>query len=137
MTYQTKKKLLCVRIDAELDRRLRECIVSSYGSYKGGLLSFEVAQALQMYLATKRQQGTLVQVKNNPIPKVHVLKERVKAWLKEMRGYEIVYQVNKKHLIEAISALRGNDQRTILKWLKEFDRYKVIKWISPQLVEFV
>jgi len=40
-------------------------------------------------------------------------------------------------LIDAISAIRGTDKRTIRKWMDLFVKYKLIKWIAGEIFEVV
>jgi len=37
----------------------------------------------------------------------------------------------------AISSLRGTDERTVKKWIRLFEKYKVIKWVTPSMIEFL
>lgn len=131
-----EKVRLQVYIPASLNEELRRFLVEQYGSYHHGLLSFEVCQAIQSWIGThKSTQMQFVRKTVNPIPNVFLIKEQVREWLKERFGYDHVYKVPKKQLILAISALRGTDPRTVRKWIKLFERYKLIKWITPNVVE--
>jgi hypothetical protein len=62
------------------------------------------------------------------------VKEEVKKYLQVTFGYEQIYKVPKNHLIIALSSLRGTDERTIRKWMKLIEKYKVIKWVTPNVV---
>ncbi|MEM3013422.1 MAG: hypothetical protein QXI71_02165 [Candidatus Bathyarchaeia archaeon] len=133
-----KKVKLGVWIDPVLDQKFREFVAQQYGKVGRGLLSFEVSQALQAWISTHRStQAELVHKPPNPVPNVFQVKEQVKAYLRETFGYEQVYKVPKNHVVIALSSLRGTDERTIRKWMKLFEKYKVIKWVTPNVVEFL
>ena len=134
----TKKVRLGVWLDPILDRKFREFIAQQYGKVSRGLLSFEASLALQAWIGThKSTQTELSHKPPNPVPNVFVVKEEVKKYLQETFGYEQIYKVPKNHLILAVSSLRGTDERTIRKWMKLFEKYKVIKWVTPNVVEFL
>jgi hypothetical protein len=133
-----KKIKFGVYLDPFLAQKFRQFVAEQYGKVSHGLLSFEVAQALQAWMSThKSTQTQLVHLPPNPIPNVFMVREQVKTYLKDTLGYDQIYKIPKSHLILAISALRGTDQRTIKKWIKLFEKYKVIKWVTPAYVEFL
>ena len=72
----------------------------------------------------------IFEIKNkvNPQPRVFSVYKNVKEYLKK-QGIE--YQCTLEKLVEAISFTRGNDRRTVRKWLNEFSKYRCIKEISP------
>ena len=134
----TKKVKVRFLIDDVLVMKFRQFVAEQYGKVSHGLLSFEVAQALQAWMSThKSTQTQLVHHPPNPIPNVFLVREQVKAYLKDTLGYDQIYKIPKTHLIIAISALRGTDKRTIDKWIKLFEKYKIIKWVTPVYVEFL
>ena len=45
--------------------------------------------------------------------------------------------IPEKHLIQAISTLRGTDKRTIFKWIRILKQYKVIKESGVHEYEFL
>jgi hypothetical protein len=76
----------------------------------------------------------------NPPPRTAKVWAQVKEYLRERFGYEVVIsgvQIPRKHLIEAIIAVRGGQERTIRRWLREFEAFHLIKWISPQVCEVI
>lgn len=107
-----------------------------------GALSYELEQAIQSWLAQHTQNHTkqLVVNKVNPQPKVYRIFAQVKDFLKQHYGYAAIVpgqQIPKKHLIEAIACIRGPDERTVEKWMNNFLRLKLIKWIAGELYEVV
>jgi len=53
-------------------------------------------------------------------------------------GYELVVsgvQIPRKHLVEAIVAVRGGQERTVRRWLREFEEFHLVKWVSPHVCE--
>jgi len=110
--------------------------------YQKGGLSFEIEQALRQYLASYKQQqntnSSLYAEKSNPSFKVYSFKQDIFKWLIESELYVQVPQfIPKKHLIDAISQLRGTDKMTINKWLKDLQKYGCIKKSSMFQYEFV
>ena len=133
-----KKKKFGVYLDPSLIEEFRRFVVEQYGKSSYGLISFEVAQALQSWIgAHKSTQTQLIHKPPNPIPNVFVVKEEVKKYLQQTFGYEQIYKIPKDHLILALSSLRGTDERTIRKWMRLFEKYHVIKWVTPNVVEFL
>ncbi len=107
-----------------------------------GALSYELEQAIQSWLAQHTQNHTkqLVVNKVNPQPKVYRVFAQVKDFLKQHYGYAAIVpgqQIPKKHLVEAIASIRGLDDRTVDKWMNNFLRLKLIKWIAGELYEVV
>lgn len=136
--FLTNKVKLGIWLDPVLDHKFREFVAQQYGKVSKGLLSFEVSQALQAWIGThKGTQAELLHKPPNPIPNVFVVKEEIEKYLKETLCYERVYKVPKSHLIIALSSLRGTDERTIRKWMKLFEKYKVVKWVTPNVIEFL
>jgi hypothetical protein len=134
----TKKVKVGFLIDDGLVTKFRQFVAEQYGKASKGLLSFEASQALQAWISThKGTQTELLHKPPNPVPNVFVVKEEVKKYLQETFGYERIYKVPKSHLIIALSSLRGTDERTIRKWIRLFEKYKVIKWVTPNVVEFL
>ncbi len=133
-----KKVKLGIWVDAVLIEEFRRFVAEQYGKISHGLLGFEVSQALQAWMsAHKGTQTELMHKPPNPIPNVFQVKEQVKEYLRGTFGYEQIYKIPKNHLIMAISSLRGTDERTVKKWIRLFEKYKVIKWVTPSMIEFL
>ena len=116
----------------------RQFVAEQYGKVSKGLLSFEAKQAMQAWISThKGTQTPLTQKSPNPYPNVFVVREAVKKYLQERFGYDSIYKVPKQQVIEAISAVRGTDERTIQKWIRLFEKFHVLKWVTPNVVEFL
>jgi hypothetical protein len=127
-----------VYLNKELIERFRCFVAEQYGKVGRGLISFEVAQALDSWMSThKGTQAQLATKGPNPLPNVFIVKEQVKSYLMSQFGYENIYKIPKKQVEIAIGALRGTDSRTIEKWIKLFEKYGVMKWITPNVVEFL
>lgn len=133
-----KKDQLKVYLPRDLIKEFREFIATFYGTHEHGMISFEVEQALRCWLSThKGAQIALTNKSANPTPNVFIVREAVKRYLQERFGYDSIYKVPKQQVIEAISAVRGTDERTIKKWIRLFEKFHVLKWITPNVVEFV
>ena len=134
----TKKVKFGVYLDPDLAYKFRVFVAEQYGKASKGLISFEAAQALQAWISThKSTQTELMHKSPNPVPNVFVVKEEVKRYLQETFGYEQIYKVPKNQLIIALNSIRGTDERTVKKWMKLFEKYKVIKWVTPNVLEFL
>jgi len=134
----TKKVKLGICIDPILALKFRQFVAEQYGKIGKGYLSFEAEQALQAWMSThKSTQTQLLHKPPNPIPNVFQVKEQVKEYLRTTFGYEQIYKIPKNHFTIAISSLRGTDERTVKKWMRLFERYKIIKWVTPGVVEFL
>ena len=133
-----KKVKMGLWLDPVLDHKFRQFVAEQYGKMAKGLLSFEAEQALQAWVcAHKSTQSELIHKPPNPVPNVFEVKQEVKEYLISTFGYESIYKIPKAQLIMAISALRGTDKRTIEKWVRLFEKYHVIKWVTPNVVELL
>jgi len=138
MEKEDKVKLQ-VWISRKLFDELRRLAWSKYGRFHGAL-SYEVEQAIGVWLATHTQNHTKQLAFNtvNPQPKVFIVWSQVKAYLKEKFGYNTIIPqqlIPKKHIIEAITAIRGSDERTIQKWLNNFLKFQILKWVGGEVYE--
>ena len=133
-----EKDQLKVYLPRDLIKEFREFIAAFYGKYEHGMLSFEVEQALRCWLSTHKGTQTELQHKSpNPSPNVFLVKEKVKEYLRVQFGYEQIYKVPKQQVIQAISAVRGTDDRTVQKWIRLFEKFHLLKWVTPNVVEFL
>ena len=127
-----------VYLQKGLIKEFRQFVATQYGKYEHGLLSFEVSQALRAWMSTHKDTQTELQHKSpNPSPNVFLVKEKVKEYLRVQFGYEQIYKVPKQQVIQAISAVRGTDDRTVQKWVRLFEKYHLLKWVTPNVVEFL
>jgi len=131
-----EKVQIKVYIPKDLSERLRELISQKYGRYKGGLLSFEVEGAIRKHLAA-HTNVTQIPKGSNPFPKIHMVKEQIKQYLREKYGYTITNQVLRAHFDEAIISLRGTDPRTREKWYRVLIAARVLKVLGPNQVELI
>ncbi|MEM0309244.1 MAG: hypothetical protein QXP68_04245 [Thermosphaera sp.] len=136
-----KKRRVTVHIREDLWEEFKRLAYAKNPDFYGAL-SHEVEQALQAWLAqhTQKHAGRLIVNKQNPQPKVYETFLQVKEYLKNTYGYGAIVpgqQIPRRHLIDAISAIRGTDKRTIRKWMDLFVKYKLIKWIAGEIFEVV
>jgi len=123
--------------------RFRQFLAEKHGEIRKGLISAEVECALEAYMADHRTHTHSTQTtfdkpqSPNPIPLVHHVREEIKSYMKEHFGYDVIYQVPRKHVVEAIAMVRGSDRRTIKKWLRSFERYKIMRIVGTNMVEFL
>lgn len=134
---EENKVQLKVYISHKLDEKFRKMVAMKYVRIERGLLSHEVEQALQQYMASSNTQAQSTQTrsfqqkfeKNNPIPSVYTLKHEIRKYLFESGKYDDEYTqfIPHKHLVEAINALKGVDKRTVDKWINLLKRYDCIR----------
>jgi hypothetical protein len=133
------KVRISVLIRKEIADKLWELIKMKYEK-PHGMLSYEVEQALQAWLAAHTSGTQILAMKANPQPKIVRVWDQVKHFLRERYGYvgfPTGAQIPKIHVIEAIAAVRGDDRRTIEGWLERFQKFKLLKPISPNVYEVV
>jgi hypothetical protein len=133
------KVRISVLIRKEIADRLWELIKMKY-ERPHGMLSYEVEQALQAWLAAHTRGAQVLATKANPQPRAVRVWEEVKRYLREQFGYVCFptgTQVPREHIIRAIAAIRGDDERTIRKWLERFQRYHLLKQISFDVFEVI
>ena len=75
----------------------------------------------------------------NPTPKVQLVFAQIKEYLLSNHYFQLVpgQQVPRLHLIKAIENVRGNDKRTVQKWLKSFHRNGLIKPVTSATWEIM
>jgi hypothetical protein len=116
--------------------RFKRMVALKYQTIEHGLVSYEAEQALNAWLAmigtqTQSTQAGLTNKKGNPIPVIHNLKAAIKDYLMNTGRYQDEPQfVPDKLLVEAISAIKGTDLRTLKKWTKLLQQYDCIKQVG-------
>jgi len=135
------KKRVTVHINVDLWNEFKRLAFAKHESFHGSI-SAELEQALQAWLAqhTQNHTKTLAVNAHNPQPRVYAIFQQVKEYLKRTFGYGAIVpglQIPRKHLVEAISAVRGSDERTVNKWMKLFVQYKLVKWLAGEVYEVV
>jgi len=123
-----------VYISSTIWREVRELVAAKYDSFHGSL-SLEVEEALKNWLTLHTQKHTEINP-INPTPKAKKVWEQVKDYIRMRQGF-IGQQITLELLREAVSAIRGSDPRTVSKWLREFERYRLIKHIVGHVWEVV
>lgn len=135
------KRKVNLYVEERLWEEFKRLSFSKHGKFHGAL-SGELEQAIQSWLAQHTQNHTkqLVVNKVNPQPKVYRVFAQVKEYLKQRYGYAAIVpgqQVPRKHLVEAIAAIRGSHPQTIESWMNNFVMFKLIKWIAGELYEVI
>lgn len=130
-----------IYVDERLWDEFRRLAFMKHDAFHG-VLSYELEQAIQAWLAQHTHKNTQILVPNkvNPQPKVYKVFNQVKEYLKQTYGYAAIVagqQVPKVHLQSAIMAIRGADDRTVEKWMDRFLKAKLIKWVAGELYEIV
>jgi hypothetical protein len=143
-----KKRPLHIWLSPEIDNKLRELIAKKYSRYEKGLLSHEIEEALKNWVLLHTQaQNLKLGVPNdikpplnniiNPSLKVHRVWEQVRDYLLKNYYAELKpsQQILDVHLRQAIKAVRGSDPRTVKKWMKLLEEFKLIKHIVGAIWE--
>ena len=153
------KVLMQVYVNKELLKKFRELVKIKHDKFHGAL-SYEVEQALAHWLlehARANSQATTPTTPIQTIPPSQVsglqLEARrlnpparyFKVWLdvKEYLQERLLYdftkcrQVHIDDLKVAIGAVRGDERRTLNRWLETFEKYGILKKISPKFYEVV
>lgn len=130
-----EKTPLLVRISTHILNEFREL---AYRKHRNpyGALSFEVEEALKLWLVKHTQKHTKTLAPNivNPTPKVRKVYAQVKKYLTEKYHFT-PNQVPLSDLYEAIGVIRGPDKRTLQKWVKLMVKDGCIKWIAGEIYE--
>lgn len=130
-----EKEKIGLSIKKEIMDDFRRFLAEKYGDVRKGYISSEVEQAIQAWICTHKAH--IVMNKPNPSHDLRVIKNEIEKYLTVTFGYRDIYQVPRKHFEFAIGAVRGTDQRTVRKWSMLLEKYGLIKWLTPNLVEFV
>ena len=117
------KKGLYVIVSKETATSLRRLIAVKYREYRKGYLSSEVELALRSWIRSMNR--------------CYNVWSEVKRFIEKKYGMSLDGGrcIPVEFLHEAVAFVRGSDPRTIKKWLKVFTEQKLIKWITPELVE--
>jgi len=142
---------LYVSISEEVLKKFKELVRMKHDRLRDAL-SYEVEQALAYWLlehthtnspatCPPSQVGGLkleVRRLNPPIRYLKVWFE-VKKYLEERLLYDFskTRQVHVDDLRVAIGAVRGGDERTLKRWPETFEKYGILKRISPKFYEVV
>ncbi|MBS7606061.1 hypothetical protein KEJ31_07175 [Candidatus Bathyarchaeota archaeon] len=118
-------------VNEEIIDEFKRLTFSKHGTFHGAL-SHELEQAMRIWIAlhTQNTQTNSGIEKVNLQPKTYEVFSQIKEYLKQRYGYAAIVpsqKIPRKHLLEAISVVRGGDERTIKRWVNEFQRFKLIK----------
>jgi len=154
-----RRKIFTFRLREDVVKKLRELALEKHGSLYGSI-SVELECAINLWYSLHKDPSTARQLlesivkehtntqgvitlnkvlnKVNPPQRVWEVYQQVKMVIKEIEGTSYIpHQTTKINLMKAIEKVRGSDPRTIKKWLRLFEKWKLIKWISPHTVELV
>lgn len=129
-----------VYVSKATSEAFHKLIAAKHGTYKRGLVSYEAEMALRQYLAsykmanpgsthTQNQQVQVQAERANPTPAVYTQYQKVEQYILESEAYggTVPQFIPELHLIQAIKAVRGNDPRTVKKWLRDFIEFGCVK----------
>jgi RNAse (barnase) inhibitor barstar len=127
---------LYVYIDREVAMEIKRLASLKYGRL-WGVLSYEVEQALRAWIA-QHAHDAHKNMEVNPEPKAVKVFSQVKKYLEERFGYAAIIpgqQIPRQHILTAIAAVRGPDNRTIRKWFDAFIRFKLLRHVGGEVYE--
>ena len=125
-----RKTKLCVLIDEKVWEEFKKLALSKH-NYKHGAISWELEEALRNWVATHTNAQSRC---TNPDPRVYAVWREVREVLNEWGFFQ---QTTLANLTKAIALVRGNDPRTIRKWLRAFKQFKLVKELAPQIYEII
>lgn len=122
-------------IEKELWEKFKEIALIKH-KFKYGSVSEELENLIKEYIDahtnTQNDKHTKPSSYRNPPDRVFSVWQEVKSILVS-QGY--IHQTTLKYLVEAISKVRGVDERTIKKWIKLFEKYGLIKHLGNNIFE--
>jgi len=131
------KKMMGVYISEEILEIFKQIVKQKHPDMYG--LSAEVEDAMRLWIKQHTHEHTLpLQIeKVNPAPRYFQRWLLVRKRLDYEYGGEIPHQIARSDLEDAIMKEIGSDRRTIMKYLRLFQRLGLIKIISAGIVEVV
>lgn len=133
-TQKEKYERWLVYIDKKIAQKFRILVIQKHGKVKGAL-SQEVNDALANWIGAHTNVANMQSNEINPNFKVYRIFQQVKEYLLEHYIIKNSRQISDSLLRRAIAVVRGNDERTVRKWLKEFKKAGLIKPIAPGIWE--
>jgi hypothetical protein len=148
------KVALHVLINKEVLKKFKELVKMKHDNFRG-TLSYEVEQALLHWLLEHARaqppaaiptippsQASGLQLearKLNPPARFFKVWLEVRKYLEEKMLYDFTKyrQIHIDDLKIAIGAVRGDEARTLRRWLGSFEKYGILKKISPKFYEVV
>ena len=123
------KKKIGFYLDSELVEEFRRFVARKYGYVEKGLISREAELALRAWM--DQHTNTQKQQVEDPPPinqKIWVVWIKVRSYLIRTHYGSISkgQRIHRKHLEEAIAAVRGFDKRTIQKWISMLEDVDII-----------
>jgi len=126
-TNKNRKKILFL-IDKTNYNLLMEYVENKYqGQSKHGAISNELNRALNIYLHGHKDARKCM----NPPIKVETVYHQTKKHIIENFG--CTNQTTLWMIEEGIRKVRGDDPRTVYKWIKTFVHWKLIKETAPNV----
>ena len=118
-----EKVTLCLYLTAEEDRRFRQFLADRYKTIERGLISHEIASAMDHWVKIHTNTQKLIADEvPNPLPKVSIHYMNLKRYLLSKYYHELIPGtiVPWRYFTEAVQNTRGSDARTIKKWTRIF-----------------
>jgi len=126
------KKGIYVYISESLYSRLWGYIKEKYEENVHGALSLEVENALEKYLDFVRLHTNTHKNLHVELARSHRYAVQIINYLRD-KGFHS--QCTKKDVFEAISVIRGSDNRTLRKWLRFLIDNGYLSWINNRVLK--
>lgn len=123
-----------VRIEKEIRDKLYALIHSKYPESSYGALSLEVQEAINNWILGHEHTTLHTKPLNPSLPRVHLNCQEIMGLVRET-GHQT--QVSFTTLRKIIINLRGNDSRTIEKWIKTLLQEGYLKRLNYNVFEIV
>jgi hypothetical protein len=143
---------LYISISEEVLKKFKELVLAKHGKFRDAL-SYEVEQALAHWLLEHARAQPPASIPTIPPSQVSGLQlearrfnppiRYLRVWLevKEYLEKKLLYDFTKTRQVYvddlrmAIGAVRGSERRTLERWMETFEKYGILKRISPKFYE--
>ena len=125
------KRGLYILVDEVIHSKLWDFIRKKYDKNVYGALSFEVEKAIEYYLQAAGMHTNTHKFEDSTLPRTHRYCREIIRWLKDhYPGYE---RFTVSQIREAIMNVRGSDDRTLRKWLRNLVRLGYLKPVNNRV----
>ena len=150
-----KEVQLNVRLPKDLVDEFKQLVLQKHGKLYLAMKS-EVEFALRLWIALHKNPDlakSMLQriirggTQTHKVPPQFIVNAPLKVWkvykevdkkVRELMGSQYdPFQVPEYIILEAIRHVRGTDERTVMKWFREFLKYKLIKRIQGDMYEML
>ena len=134
------KRRIFIYVDAEVLEAFKRVLLKKHGKV-WRVMGEEITSLMREWL---QRNGEGVHTQNAHVSctfsssRTGRVWEDVKNYLRQRYGYSLFFpgqKIPRKHIVSAISEVRGNDSRTVRKWVKRFIEEGVLRWNGGEVFE--